>query len=823
MSNITLTSSIRSNLQSLRNIGAQLDKTQQRLSSGLKVNSAIDNASSYYQARSLTNRAADLNNLLDSMGQGIKAIEAATSGLEAGASILEQASVVASDAYSNASYKVLESCVALTDNAAELIAQGYTAVSTVEELEKALNKVVTTNPTTGAETITYTQSDAKIVLTSDITLSSTMTLTGSNVTINGGGHKLTLSSSNYIQFTGSDVSVSNMSVEVKNTWGYTCLSFTGKNASVKDVSFNTTVEMKNAYWRAISLSNSGAEVENVDVKAQGSGTELIGVYCSSQANIKNFTMTANMVGNGTIVGIAARNGSNITLDNMGIIATGEGLHYGAVTMGDGKISNITSSGKAERADNEALYDGEGNTQAMIDSLGAKALAASAANQFYAPGVDANDSELGQGTWYLPSIGELMDMYGTDISKMTDGYGSSGNNSETRKKFTAINNTLDALGGEASTFSSGYYWSSSEYSPNYSWILSTGSGFRTTYSKDSATYVRCFQLLENCFNPLTLSDGSSAVGGAQAPEIGNVMYKDTKTGELLWGSADEYKTLKTKATENGETNRYVAVGVVCDVNYDDGSVKIVNLKDLRFNATDGVLNSDKSFTSNFDPDNPYNNAAGTSGTTKHTTSKDTSYVKDIEEIENYQSIKLYTSFGGGELYTVDDVNNAFPQVVADEWQQKFEGILSEYDNLINDSSYQGVNLLTGGKVDVTFNETRTNKFSVQGADMSSDGLGLREGQWKIPADIADAIKNIASAVNSMRAFQEELGNNYGIIQTRQTFTDALTDVLETGADMLVLADMNEESAEYLMLQTRQQLAINSLSLAAQSAQSVMSLF
>ena len=71
--------------------------------------------------------------------------------------------------------------------------------------------------------------------------------------------------------------------------------------------------------------------------------------------------------------------------------------------------------------------------------------------------------------------------------------------------------------------------------------------------------------------------------------------------------------------------------------------------------------------------------------------------------------------------------------------------------------------------------------------------------------------------------ENLGNNLSIIQTRQNFTEALTDILETGADKLVLADMNETSAEYLMLQTRQQLAVNSLSLASQSAKSILSLF
>ncbi len=59
MSNITLNASMRSNLLSLKNIATQMDKTQLILATGKKVNSAIDNASSYYQARSLT---AELGN-----------------------------------------------------------------------------------------------------------------------------------------------------------------------------------------------------------------------------------------------------------------------------------------------------------------------------------------------------------------------------------------------------------------------------------------------------------------------------------------------------------------------------------------------------------------------------------------------------------------------------------------------------------------------------------------------------------------------------------------------------------------------------------------
>ena len=79
------------------------------------------------------------------------------------------------------------------------------------------------------------------------------------------------------------------------------------------------------------------------------------------------------------------------------------------------------------------------------------------------------------------------------------------------------------------------------------------------------------------------------------------------------------------------------------------------------------------------------------------------------------------------------------------------------------------------------------------------------------------------MKSIRAFTAELGNNYSIITSRQDFTENLINILTEGADKLTLADMNEESANMLALQTRQQLAINFLSLTSQAAQSIMKLF
>ena len=89
---------MRSNLLSLQNTQDLMDMTQERLSTGKKVNSAIDNPSSYYTAQSLTNRASDLSSLLDSMGQAIQTIQAADEGIEAITDFADQAKAVANSA-----------------------------------------------------------------------------------------------------------------------------------------------------------------------------------------------------------------------------------------------------------------------------------------------------------------------------------------------------------------------------------------------------------------------------------------------------------------------------------------------------------------------------------------------------------------------------------------------------------------------------------------------------------------------------------------------------------------------------------------------------
>ena len=123
MSEISLTASMRSNLLSLQNTQSLMDMTQERLSTGKKVNSAIDNPSSYYTAQSLNNRSNDLSALLDSMGQAVQTIKAADEAITSITSFAEQAKAVASSALDSADAKEVESYMNQFNDIREQITQ----------------------------------------------------------------------------------------------------------------------------------------------------------------------------------------------------------------------------------------------------------------------------------------------------------------------------------------------------------------------------------------------------------------------------------------------------------------------------------------------------------------------------------------------------------------------------------------------------------------------------------------------------------------------------------------------------------------------------
>lgn len=179
-------------------------------------------------------------------------------------------------------------------------------------------------------------------------------------------------------------------------------------------------------------------------------------------------------------------------------------------------------------------------------------------------------------------------------------------------------------------------------------------------------------------------------------------------------------------------------------------------------------------------------------------------------------------GAGQLGI--SLSGKLDNTLRDNSMQQYNDILEQIDQLASDASYKGVNLLRNDDLKVVFNEDRSSYLEIKGDDASSNGLGLSPAtDWNTNEAVDAVIEDIEGAINELRDMASVFGNNYSIVQTRQDFTENLINVLEEGSDNLILADMNEESANMLALQTRQQLAINSLSLASQAAQSVLQLF
>ena len=600
--NITLSSSMRSNLLSLRNIATQMSRTQNILSTGKKINSAIDNATSYYQARSLTNRASDLNSLLDSMSQGIQTIQTASTGLERATSFLDQATVIAYQAYETEIIKVDHNIKWFIDN----VGSNGAVVTTAQELKDAINSNKEMICIYG--TIDY--------------------FDGENIELKD-GQKL---------------------VGTEYFTGFTC----NEN---RFSALNTSGQIHVA---------SGNTAEISDLTVQTVTQDIYGIFNQGTLTIRNATIHNTLEKASQRTGLF--NVSNLFLE--------------------GKIDITTTNMQRPNNSAIAIYNSGGNL-----SINENCEINLAIN------CNAKDEK-----------GSIFINYGTaNIGK------------DSVINITGINNNTYAIICGYSTVSS-----------------------LQTMNIESGVKINA----QNCYS--ILRGGPSGSGQASYINIA--------------------KDVELSAENNGVIKSW-------------------------------ILSND--YTFNF-----------SSGFTEITPSA-------LDNNSNFSKQEKEVLFD--HLYEYDENNENDEEYDFSKQYEQYQNILTEFNNLLMDSSYQGVNLLTGGELKVTFNEARTHHLSVKGKDMRSDKIGINDKKWKNKDDIKVSIKEILDATSLIRNYVAELGNKYTIIQNRQSFTEALTDILEVGADKLTLADMNETSTEYLMLQTRQQLAVNSLSLASQSAKAILSLF
>jgi flagellin-like hook-associated protein FlgL len=162
---------------------------------------------------------------------------------------------------------------------------------------------------------------------------------------------------------------------------------------------------------------------------------------------------------------------------------------------------------------------------------------------------------------------------------------------------------------------------------------------------------------------------------------------------------------------------------------------------------------------------------------------------------------------------------------DDYAVQLDALLGQIDTLAADAGYKGTNLLdVDGSLTINFNEDATSFLTVDGFDASSAGLLVNAvGSWADDAAIVVTIGELDDARATLRTEAKTLSSDLSTVTIRQDFTDKMINTLSDGAANLTLADMNEEGANMLMLQTRQALGTTSLALASQAAQSVLRLF
>jgi flagellin-like hook-associated protein FlgL len=176
-------------------------------------------------------------------------------------------------------------------------------------------------------------------------------------------------------------------------------------------------------------------------------------------------------------------------------------------------------------------------------------------------------------------------------------------------------------------------------------------------------------------------------------------------------------------------------------------------------------------------------------------------------------------GGGSLSnilgltagsTAPAANTALRQNLA----AQFDAIRAQIDEAAADAGLSGVNLLMSGSLNLTLNETGSSTLAVSGADVTSSGVGLTASgnDWASDSDINASLAQVNSAIASVAASSASLNASDTILQARLDFNKSMSDTLSGGASQLTAADANADSVLLLALQTRQQLAATSLSLA-----------
>lgn len=717
MSDITLSSAVRSNLLSLQGTADLLARTQERLATGKEVNSALDNPTNFFTASALNSRANDLSRLLDGVSNATQTLEAADNGIEAINKLVESAQATARQALQTAS---------TIDSAASIL--GTTAFAANDAAASALGSV---NVGTDVQaTVT-----GSVAIAADVaaTLTGTQAFAGSS--------------------TAGDEDASTTLSSIAN--GDTFAVQIDDGSTTETVTFEFDIDGLN--------TPTGS---NTEIDISGSQT-VADVASAIQTGIRGLT---NATGNETV-----------SFDGTGniVIAT------------DDTAATLTLSGNA--TDDLGFSAGASNLTGSATNTSINALS----GQNLTIGGDTLSFGAGNIETRADLVAQLAALTTTDVTASING--------SNFLEINATNNASFAVGGTVDA-SAAFGITEQTYSASNA-VIGALSGTLTIGSSNTLTFgagnIETRAQLETALTGLT----GGVTGSINGSGFLSLQSGNTSTSFAVGGTLDVNTAFGiTEQTYDPSNSTLAGLSGTLDITVGTGTAQSIDLSTIN---SVGDLNT------------ALGNINGVTAT-RDTNGNISITAPDAETsftIGGTDAAALGLTAGAQNGSTAVNPERA-------EFVDQYNELLSQIDELAEDASFNGVNLLDGDSLSVIFNEDGSSQLDITGVGFDATGLGLTQlasTGLDTDAGINTVLKSLDSATGALRSQASEFGSNLSIVETRENFTNNMINTLETGAAELTLADSNEEGANLLALQTRQQLSSTALSLASQADQNVLRLF
>ena len=680
-SGITLSSATRQNLLVAQDTASLLATTQNRLSTGKKVNSALDNPTSFFTSQGLDSRSNDLSNLLDSISNGVQVIQAANTGLTSLQKLVDSAKSVANQALqSTIGYSTKSNVSTTITGATAADLRGTTSYANALASSNGIFSGAAGGTTAATGSTTLGGTLAAKVGTAATAGDGSAALTPSITLISSGGATATGLAGNAQPADGDTLSVN------------------GKTITFRAGSAPT----------GTSIPAGSGTSGNVLTDGTGNSTVYLGTTTTPAGTVGDL-LTAVDLASGVKTAVNSTAGAATITTSSG--QTVSSITTGAVTLNSSTGSDLNVTGKADLL---------------------KALGVSTATGSNPATVTATRATVSTSTSSLIQDGSTLNVNGKTITFK---------NAQT----PAAANVASGSGVSGNVVTDG--------SGNSTVFLQAGSIADVLKAVDFATGAQTATIASGAATPAAVSGvaASSISGGVLKLSTGTTSdLSITGTGNALSalglaGNAgtDTTFTASRSSTPGGLSGKTLTFGslnkgTAVNVTFGDGTNGTVKTLDQ--------LNTQLSA----------NNLSAT---------VDASGKLTIQTTNDHASSTIGSTADGGAIGgTAASVFSAAAAPVADANSQatrssllsQFNSILDNIKTTAQDSSFNGVNLLNGDTLKLTFNEKGSSTLNLQGVQFDAAGLGLSKlgqngaNEFEDNSATNNVISSLSTASSALRA-------------------------------------------------------------------------